>query len=79
MLIGLLVITPDVACRPWYVSLAVNTPKDIVVVVDTSVDMAHTKSRGSTLLDIAREAVVTVFDTLTSFDHVSSSKRLVQL
>ena len=53
-------------------SSVVDVPKDIVVVVDISMAMAQTKSRGSTLLDIAREAVFTVFDTLTSLDHVSS-------
>ena len=63
-------------CRPWYAVQAAVIPRDIVAVVDISYDMAHTSYKGHTLLDTAREAVATVFnslasqDTVCNYDHV---------
>ncbi len=56
--------------RPWYVETATPTPKDVVVVIDTSGSMG-VRYGGSTLMQIAKEAAKTVLDTLNPNDMVS--------
>ncbi|KAK3087851.1 hypothetical protein FSP39_011482 [Pinctada imbricata] len=59
----------DPRFRPFYVSTAMQTPKDIVVVMDTSDSMQGTLS-GKVLLKIAKEAAITVIKTLNPIDRV---------
>lgn len=56
-------------CRPFYVSTATPTEKDVVIVIDKSNSMSAT-DRGKPLIQIAKEATVTVLRTLNPSDRV---------
>ena len=55
----------DPCCRPWYVETATPTPKDLVLVIDTSSSMElHNR------MTIAKRAAKTVVKTLNPNDRV---------
>ena len=74
-------LCPFVFCafhRPWYVAAAVPEPKDVVIVIDRSGSMlSAVRGTGRTRLDIAKEAVNIVLDTLNPTDRVSAGSSTV--
>ena len=51
--------------RPWYVA-ATSGPKDVILVIDVSGSMSNFNR-----IDLAREAAITVINTLTNSDYVA--------
>eukprot|EP00730_Choanoeca_flexa_P016356 TRINITY_DN7704_c0_g1_i1.p1 TRINITY_DN7704_c0_g1~~TRINITY_DN7704_c0_g1_i1.p1 ORF type:complete len:661 (+),score=122.10 TRINITY_DN7704_c0_g1_i1:35-2017(+) len=55
----------DPRLRPWYVA-ATSGPKDVVLVIDKSASMS-----AASRMELTKQAVATVLDTLTLSDHVA--------
>ncbi|XP_070569588.1 VWFA and cache domain-containing protein 1-like [Ptychodera flava] len=60
----------DSRYRPWYVETATPEPKNVVIVIDKSSSMS-TEHEGRTLMQIAKEAAITVVETMNPNDKVS--------
>eukprot|EP00210_Caulerpa_lentillifera_P007392 g7065.t1 len=62
----------DPRIRPWFIG-ASTRPKDIVLVIDTSESMNEPAERFSneTRWDVAKRAIMSMLDTLSSFDYVN--------
>ena len=56
--------------RPFYVHTATPSPKDVVIIIDKSGSMGHTHE-GQTLMQIAKNAGISVLETLSPNDRVS--------
>ena len=68
---SLSLLPPPPPHRPWYVAAAVPEAKDVVIVIDQSGSMGITvDGTGRTRLDIVKEAVNAVLDTLYPTDRV---------
>ncbi|XP_033111396.1 VWFA and cache domain-containing protein 1-like [Anneissia japonica] len=59
----------DPRYRPWYVEAATPMPKDVVIVIDRSGSMVTTH-KGRTLMNIAKEAAITVLKSMNQNDRV---------
>ena len=55
--------------RPWYVETSTPEPKDVVIVIDHSGSMNDVHDTRS-LMDIAKDAALTVLNTMNPNDRV---------
>lgn len=62
----------SVSCRPYYVSTTTSTPRDVVVVMETSASI-----RGEYLFE-AKHAALTVMESMGVNDRVSGSNCLLR-
>ncbi|XP_070554595.1 VWFA and cache domain-containing protein 1-like [Ptychodera flava] len=60
----------DSRYRPWYVETATPEPKNVVIVIDKSSSMSI-QHDGRTLMQIAKEAAITVVETMNPNDKVN--------
>ena len=54
--------------RAWYYQESINLPKRVVILVDLSVGVGT--ADGNLILDIIKEAILSLFKTLTDVDKV---------
>ncbi|XP_070554563.1 VWFA and cache domain-containing protein 1-like isoform X2 [Ptychodera flava] len=60
----------DSRYRPWYVEALTPKPKNVVIVIDKSSSMSI-QHEGRTLMQIAKEAAITVVETMNPNDKVN--------
>lgn len=65
----------SLSSRPWFVETSSPSPKDVVIVIDSSESMGTADSDGRDPLDIAKEAAKSVLGTFNLNDRVHHSKQ----